>query len=77
LVQSASQTLAYPSEMMATFNHGMEVALAAVRAEQHHSQNQISIALQRVEQAQVIEQMLAGSLSTELSNHMGWARGLH
>lgn len=77
LVHAASQQLAYPSEMMAEFNRGMEVALASIRAEQHHTQNQISIALQRVEQAQLMEQMLAGSFSTELSNHLEWGRGLH
>lgn len=77
LVHTASQTLSYPSEMMAEFNRGMDTALASVRAEQHSAQNQISIALQRIEQAQMMEQMLAGSLSTELTHHLDWGRGLH
>lgn len=77
IIRVASESLQYPTEIMNQFKEGINAALRDVRVEQKNAQVQISLVMQLIEQTQVIEQMLAGELSTQLSNNLEWARGLH
>lgn len=76
LVRLSSRHLQYPAEIMSQFNDGINTALADVRAEERNTQNKISQAFQLIEQSQVLEQMLAGQLSSQLGNSLMWARSL-
>jgi conjugative transfer pilus assembly protein TraH len=76
LVRASSRLLQYPAEIMNQFNEGINAALNDVRTEQRNAQNKISQAYQLIEQSQVLEQMLAGQLSSHLGNSLTWARSL-
>lgn len=76
LVRLSSRHLQYPAEIMSQFNDGINTALADVRAEERSTQNKISQTFQLIEQSQVLEQMLAGQLSSQLGNSLMWARSL-
>ena len=76
LVRTSSRSLQYPSDIMNQFNEGINAAIADVRAEERNSQNKIAQALQLIEQAQLLEQMLAGQLSAQLGSSLMWARSL-
>lgn len=77
LVRISAKSLQYPAEIMSQFNEGINAAISDVRAEERNAQNKISMAMQLVEQTQVLEQMLAGQLSVQLGNSLTWARSLH
>lgn len=77
LVRVSARSLQYPAEIMAQFTDGINTAISDVRAEERNAQNKISMAMQLVEQTQVLEQMLAGQLSTQLGSSLTWARSLH
>jgi len=77
LVRVSARSLQYPAEIMAQFTDGINTAISDVRAEERNAQNKISMAMQLVEQTQVIEQMLAGQLSAQLGSSLTWARSLH
>jgi len=76
LVRLSSRSLQYPAEIMSQFNEGVNAALSDVRTEERNAQNKISQAFQLIEQSQVLEQMLAGQLSSQLGNSLTWARSL-
>ncbi len=76
LVRLSSRSLQYPAEIMSQFNEGVNSALTDVRTEERNAQNKISQAFQLIEQSQVLEQMLAGQLSSQLGNSLTWARSL-
>lgn len=76
LVRASSRSLQYPAEIMSQFNEGINAAMNDVRTEQRNAQNKISMAMQLIEQSQVLEQMLAGQLSAQLGNSLTWARSL-
>lgn len=77
LVRRSSRSLQYPAEIMAQFQEGINMAINDVRAEERNAQNRISMAMQLIEQTQVLEQMLAGQLSSRLGGSLTWARSLH
>ncbi len=76
LVRRSSRSLQYPAEIMSQFNEGINSAMSDVRTEQRNAQNKISMAMQLIEQSQVLEQMLAGQLSAQLGSSLTWARSL-
>jgi conjugative transfer pilus assembly protein TraH len=76
LVRASSRSLQYPAEIMKQFNEGINAALSDVRSEERNSQNKISQAFQLIQQSQMLEQMLAGQLSSQLGNSLTWARSL-
>lgn len=76
IVRASSRALQYPTEIMDQFNQGVNAALADVRAEEHNAQNKISQAFQLIQQSQLLEQMLAGQLSSQLGSSLTWARTL-
>lgn len=77
LVRISSRSLQYPAEIMSQFQEGINMAINDVRAEERNAQTRISMAMQLVEQTQVLEQMLAGQLSSQLGNSLTWAKSLH
>ena len=76
LVRASSGALQYPSEIMKKFNDGINQASSDVRTEESKAQVKISLAMQLIEQSQVIEQMLSGQLSVQVGNSLSWARSL-
>lgn len=77
LVKEASRSLQFPTDVMASFYAGVNAALADVRAEEASSAAHVSQALSLIQQSQLIEQMLAGQLSSQLGQSMHWAKSLH
>jgi len=76
VIKASSGNLQYPQEMMTNFQNGINQAVNSVRAEQRNAYSQMSIAVQLIEQTKIIEQMLAGTLSTRLNSNIEWARGV-
>ncbi len=76
-LQAASTALPFPVALLDTFKSGVVTAMESVRAKAQEAHAQTSTALQLIEQTQLLEQMLAGSLSTDLANNVEWARSLH
>ena len=77
LVRISSRSLQYPTDIMAQFHEGINSAINDVRTEERNAQNKISMTMQLIEQTQVLEQMLAGQLSSRLGNSLTWAKSLH
>jgi conjugative transfer pilus assembly protein TraH len=76
LVNSSASTLQYPDALKQQFQQGIDKAIESVRATQRNAYSQMALSVQLIQQTQVTEQMLAGQLSTNLSNTVTWARGL-
>lgn len=76
LVKLSSRSLQYPEEIMRQFLDGINAALSDVRSEQRNAQTKISQAFDLVQQAQVLEQMLAGQLSVQVGNSLTWAKSM-
>ena len=76
IVKSSSAMLPYPPAQMDIFQRGMEAALEAVRAERKSAYQEVTKTTMLIEQTQFIEKMLAGSLSSELSGTLSWAKGM-
>ncbi len=77
MVRLSARSLQYPADLMSQFIEGINTAIGDVREEERNAQNKISMAMQLVQQTQVLEQMLAGQLSVQLGNTLTWARSLH
>ena len=73
VVHTSVSSLQYPESMMEPFEQGINQARAAVRSAQRNATSQISMAAQLINQTQTIEQMLAGELSSQMSNTLQWA----
>ncbi len=73
VVHTSVSSLQYPESIMEPFEQGINQARASVRSAQSNAASQISLAAQLVNQTQTIEQMLAGELSSEMSNTLQWA----
>ncbi len=73
VVHTSVSSLQYPESVMAPFEEGINQARTNVRAAQTNAFSQISMAAQLINQTQTIEQMLAGELSSQMSNTLQWA----
>lgn len=76
LVHTSVSSLQYPDSIMAQFMQGITEARTNIRGAQQNAYSQIAIATQLIEQTQNIEQMLAGQLSSQLTNTLKWADSL-
>ncbi len=76
IIKTSSGVLQYPEDIMDKFNKGVDVARQQVLEERKNAYSQASITMQMIQQTQTIEQMLAGTLSTNLMSSMTWASGL-
>lgn len=75
IVRTSSSNLQYPEEIMHKFTVGIDMARAAIRTEQKSAYAQITTTTQLIQQTQLIEQMLAGYLSSQMTQTMKWAKG--
>jgi conjugative transfer pilus assembly protein TraH len=73
VVHTSTSSLQFPESIMTPFEQGISQARTSVRAAQANSTSQISLAAQLINQTQTIEQMLAGELSSQMSNTLQWA----
>lgn len=73
VVHTSISSLQYPESIITPFERGIDQARASVLAAQSNSVEQINMVTQLVSQTQVIEQMLAGELSSQLSDTLQWA----
>ena len=76
LMAARANTLQCSDALKKEFQKGIEKAVESVRITQRNTYSQMALSVQLIQQTQVIEQMLAGQLSTNLSNTVTWARGL-
>ncbi len=58
---------------MTPFEQGISQTRANVRSAQRNAISQISLMAQLINQTKTIEQMLAGELSSQMSNTLQWA----
>jgi conjugative transfer pilus assembly protein TraH len=70
---AASQS---PEDILGKLQPSIDKELEFLRFEQKDAYSRMATSLQLIQQTQVIERMLAGSLSSELSSNLSWARGL-
>jgi conjugative transfer pilus assembly protein TraH len=75
IVRTSSSNLQYPEEIMHKFTVGIDAARTAIRAEQKSAYAEITTTTQLIQQTQLIEQMLAGYLSSQMTQTMKWAKG--
>ncbi len=73
VIHTSANSLQYPDAIMAQFEQGISHARGNIQAAQQNAYAQIAIASQLIEQTENIEQMLAGQLSSQLSNTLKWA----
>ena len=76
LVRTSVGSLQYPDNIMAQFMQGITQARANISHAQQDAYSQMAISTQLIEQTQNIEQMLAGQLSSQLTNTLKWADNL-
>ena len=76
LVRTSVGSLQYPDNIMAQFTQGITQARANISHAQQNAYSQMAVATQLIEQTQNIEQMLAGQLSSQLTNTLKWADNL-
>lgn len=77
IIKASSGNLQYPEDIMQKFMAGVDKARDAIRAEQKNAYSQIAVTTQLIQQTQVLEQILAGQLSSQLSQTLSWAKGMH
>jgi conjugative transfer pilus assembly protein TraH len=73
LIRTSVSSLQFPETIMTQFTDGITEARASIRSAQQNAYAQIAIASQLIAQTQNIEQMLAGQLSSQLTNALKWA----
>jgi conjugative transfer pilus assembly protein TraH len=76
VIRTSSTSLPYPDALMSSFLQGISMARASVHEAKQTAYNQVTMAAQLITQTQAIEQMLAGSLSSQLNNTLQWANTL-
>jgi len=76
IVKSSSALIPFPPAQLEIFNRGMDAALTAVRSERKTAYQEVTKTTLLIEQTQFIEKMLAGSLSSEISGTLSWAKGM-
>jgi conjugative transfer pilus assembly protein TraH len=76
VVKNSASLLSYPEEELKKFNDGISEGEDAIKALRKSAYEEITKMTLMIEQAQFIEKMLAGALSTELSNNLSWAKSL-
>jgi len=66
----------YSEAILAELRPNIDKELDQLRESQKSAYSRMAISIQMIQQTQVIERMLAGDLSTDLSNSISWAKGL-
>lgn len=76
LVQKSAGQLQYPESILSQFNEGLQKARREVATQNEQTSAAFNTNLQLIQRTQILEQQLAGSLSSNLSQTMKWAQGL-
>jgi hypothetical protein len=76
IIQKSASVLQYPENIMTTFEQGMVQARDNVGKMRTAKMQDFNATMQLIERTQLLEQQLAGELSTRLSKTMTWAQGL-
>lgn len=72
----SSAGLPYPAEMMAQFTQGINQARQSVRQTEQSVYAQVNMTSKLIQETQTMEQMLAGSLSAQLTSNLSWANNI-
>ena len=64
VIRTSSLSLPYPDTVMSSFLQGISLARTAVHDAKQSAYTQVTMAAQLIQQTQALEQMLAGSLSS-------------
>lgn len=76
VIRTSATSLQYPDEILSKFLQGLNLARSSVRDAKQSAYAQVNQAAQLIQQTQVLEQMLAGSLSSQLTSTLQWANTL-
>jgi conjugative transfer pilus assembly protein TraH len=76
VMRTSSSSLPYPETLMASFFQGTSIARKSVMDAKQSAYTHVTMAAQLIQQTQALEQMLAGSLSSQLNNTLQWASTL-
>ncbi len=76
VIRTSSLSLPYPDAVMSSFFQGINQARTAVRDAKQTAYTQVTLSAQLIQQTQALEQMLAGSLSSQFNNTLQWANTL-
>jgi conjugative transfer pilus assembly protein TraH len=76
IVKISASLLSYPEEGLKKFNDGITDGEDAIKVLRKSAYEEVTKLTMMIEQTQFIEKMLAGALSTELSNNLSWAKSL-
>jgi conjugative transfer pilus assembly protein TraH len=76
VIRTSSTSLPYPDAIMSPFFQGISLARASVHEAKQSAFAQVTLAAQLIQQTEALEQMLAGSLSSQLNNTLQWASTL-
>lgn len=76
VVKTSAALLSYPAGELKKFNAGITEGENAIKELRKSAYEEVTKMTLLIEQNQFIEKMLAGSLSTELSNNLSWAKSL-
>lgn len=76
VVRTSTSSLQYPENIMTQFTQGITQARASLTSLQQSAYSQMAITTQLIQQTQNVEQMLAGELSSQLTNTLKWADNL-
>jgi len=76
LMRTHGASLSYPDSILSSFFQGISLARASVREAKQSAYTQVTMAAQLIQQTQALEQMLAGSLSSQLNHTLQWANTL-
>jgi conjugative transfer pilus assembly protein TraH len=77
IIKNSVASLPYPDGIINDIAPGIDAELADLRKQQGSAYKQLTESVQIIEETQTLERMLAGDLSTELSNTLSWAKGMH
>jgi conjugative transfer pilus assembly protein TraH len=76
IVKNSASLLSYPPQELKKFNSGITEGENAIKALRKSAYEEVTKMTLMIEHTQFIEKMLAGALSTELSNNLSWAKSL-
>ncbi len=76
VIRTSSLSLPYSDTVMSSFLQGISLARTSVHEAKQSAYTQVTMAAQLIQQTQALEQMLAGSLSSQLNNTLQWASTL-
>jgi conjugative transfer pilus assembly protein TraH len=76
VIRTNSSSLPYPEALLTAFFQGITQARSSVRDAKQSAYTQVTMSAQLIQQTQALEQMLAGSLSSEFNHTLQWANTL-